>query len=76
MTDLSLLGAYTKTKIDRNPRREHFKMPDLAANVIESVGGIPIKNMMMCYNLFVPRLDNKRKSLGFEVSKTVPPRAF
>ena len=51
-------------------------MPDLAANMIEPVGGFEIQNMMMRYNLFVPRLYNWCMSLGFEAGKIMPSRAF
>jgi len=51
-------------------------MPDLAANTLEPVGGFKIKNMMMRYNLFMPRLYNWCKSLGFDAGKIMPSRAF
>lgn len=51
-------------------------MPDLAANMVEPKGGFQIKDMMMRYNLFVPRLFNWAKSLGFEQGKIMPSRAF
>ena len=51
-------------------------MPDLAANMLEPVGGFQIKDMMMRYNLFMPRLYNWCKSLGFEAGKIMPSRAF
>ncbi|MEN8206752.1 MAG: hypothetical protein ABFS24_12175 [Pseudomonadota bacterium] len=51
-------------------------MPDLAANMVEPVGGFDIQNMMMSYNVFVPRLYNWCKSLGFEPGKIMPSRAF
>jgi hypothetical protein len=51
-------------------------MPDLAANMVEPVGGFPIQGMMMRYNLFMPRLYNWCKSLGFEAGKIMPSRAF
>ena len=51
-------------------------MPDLAANMIEPIGGFQMQNMMMRYNLFVPRLYNWCKSLGFQTGKIMPSRAF
>ncbi|UCE88591.1 MAG: hypothetical protein JSW10_09645 [Pseudomonadota bacterium] len=51
-------------------------MPDLAANMVEPTGGFPLNNKMMRYNLFVPRLYNWCKSLGFERGKIMPSRAF
>ena len=51
-------------------------MPDLAANVTEPTGGFQIQDMMMRYNLFVPRLYNWCKTLGFEAHKIMPSRAF
>jgi len=51
-------------------------MPDLAANMAVPVGGFAIQGMMMRYNLFVPRLYNWCKSLGFEPGKIMPSRAF
>jgi len=51
-------------------------MPDLAANMPEPIGGFEIKNNMMRYNLFMPRLYNWCKSLGFEKGKIMPSRAF
>lgn len=51
-------------------------MPDLAANMVEPVGGFPLQGRMMRYNLFVPRLYNWCKSLGFEPGKIMPSRAF
>lgn len=51
-------------------------MPDLAANMVEPVGGFEIQGMMMRYSLFVPRLYNWCKSLGFEAGKIMPSRAF
>ena len=51
-------------------------MPDLAANMVEPVGGFQIQGRMMRYNLFVPRLYNWCKSLGFEPGKIMPSRAF
>lgn len=51
-------------------------MPDLAANMIEPVGGFPMQGMIMRYNLFVPRLYNWCISLGFDSGKIMPSRAF
>ena len=51
-------------------------MPDLAANMLEPVGGFPVQAMMMRYNLFMPRLYNWCMSLGFEAGKIMPSRAF
>jgi len=51
-------------------------MPDLAADMIEPVGGFKIKDMMMRYNLFIPRLYNWCLSHGFEAGKVMPSRAF
>ncbi len=51
-------------------------MPDLAANMIEPMGGFQIQGMMMRYNVFMPRLYNWCKSLGFEAGKIMPSRAF
>lgn len=51
-------------------------MPDLAANMIEPVGGFEIQGMMMRYNLFVPKLYNWCISLGFKPGKIMPSRAF
>jgi len=51
-------------------------MPDLAANMVEPVGGFQIQGMMMRYNLFVPKLYNWCISLGFEPGKIMPSRAF
>lgn len=51
-------------------------MPDLAANMLEPEGGFQIQGRMMRYNLFVPRLYNWCKSLGFEPGKIMPSRAF
>lgn len=51
-------------------------MPDLAANMVEPVGGFEIQGMMMRYNLFMPRLYNWCISLGFEAGKIMPSRAF
>ena len=51
-------------------------MPHLAANTVEPAGGFPIRDMMMRYNVFVPRLYNWCKSLGFTPGKVMPSRAF
>lgn len=51
-------------------------MPDLASSMVEPVGGFQIQGMMMRYNLFVPRLYNWCVSLGFDVGKIMPSRAF
>ena len=51
-------------------------MPDLAANMLEPVGGFQLHGMMMRYNLFMPRLYNWCMSLGFEAGKIMPSRAF
>ena len=51
-------------------------MPDIASNMIEPVAAFPIKNKMMRYNLFVARLYNFCKSLGFEAGRIMPSRAF
>lgn len=51
-------------------------MPDLAANMVEPVGGFELQGMMMRYNLFMPRLYNWCISLGFEAGKIMPSRAF
>ena len=51
-------------------------MPDLAATMVEPVGGFQVHDMMMRYNLFMPRLLNWCKSLGFEPGKIMPSRAF
>lgn len=42
----------------------------------EPVGGFPIKDTMMRYNNFAPRLYNWCVSLGFEPGKIMPSRAF
>ncbi len=52
------------------------QMPDLAANMVEPVGGFEIQGMMMRYNLFMPRLYNWCMSLGFQAGKIMPSRAF
>ncbi len=51
-------------------------MPDLAANMIEPVGGFQMQGMMMRYNLFMPRLYNWCMSLGFKAGEIMPSRAF
>ncbi|MDH5776840.1 MAG: hypothetical protein OEZ33_01410, partial [Gammaproteobacteria bacterium] len=51
-------------------------MPDLAANMVQPVGGFPMHNMMMRYSLFIPKLYNWCKTLGFEPGKIMPSRAF
>ena len=51
-------------------------MPDLAATMVEPVGGFQLQGMTMRYNLFMPRLLNWCKSLGFEPGKIMPSRAF
>jgi hypothetical protein len=51
-------------------------MPDLAANMAVPIGGFSIQRVMMRYNLFVPRLYNWCKSLGFEPGRIMPSRAF
>ena len=51
-------------------------MPDLASNMFEPLAGFPIKDKMMRYNIFVPRLYNFCKSLGFEAGRIMPSRAF
>jgi len=51
-------------------------MPDLAAKMLEPVGGFEIQGLMMRYNLFMPRLYNWCVSLGFEAGKIMPSRAF
>ena len=51
-------------------------MPDLAAKMLEPVGGFEIQASMMRYNLFMPRLYNWCMSLGFEAGKIMPSRAF
>ena len=44
--------------------------------MVEPVGGFQVHDMMMRYNLFMPRLLNWCKSLGFEPGKIMPSRAF
>ena len=51
-------------------------MPDLAANMVEPIRGFEMEGMMMRCSLFVPRLYNWCKSLGFEAGKMMPSRAF
>jgi hypothetical protein len=51
-------------------------MNDLARNTVEPVGGFQMESMMMRYNVFMPRLFNWCKSLGFEPGKIMPSRAF
>ena len=51
-------------------------MPDLAANMVEPIGGFQMQGMMMRYNLFAPRLYNWCMSLGFQPGKIMPSRAF
>lgn len=51
-------------------------MPDLASNMFEPIAGFPIKDKMMRYNIFVPRLYNFCKSLGFEPGRIMPSRSF
>ena len=51
-------------------------MPELAANNAEPAAGFPIHDMMMRYNVFVPRLYNWCQSLGFTPGKVMPSRAF
>ena len=51
-------------------------MPELAVNTVEPVRGFQIQGMMMRYNLFIPRLYNWCKSLGFQPGKIMPSRAF
>ncbi|TNF97584.1 MAG: hypothetical protein EP297_10415 [Gammaproteobacteria bacterium] len=51
-------------------------MSDLALNIVEPTVGFQIRDRMMRYNLFVPRLYNWCKSLGFEPGKIMPSRAF
>jgi len=51
-------------------------MPDHSVNILKHIEGFQIKGMMMRYNLFLPRLYNWCKSLGFEKGKIMPSRAF
>ncbi len=44
--------------------------------MVEPAGGFEMEGMMMRYSLFVPRLYNWCKSLGFEPGKIMPSRAF
>ena len=52
--------------VDNNP----------VSNIAEPAAGFPMQGMMMDYNLFMPRLFNWCKSLGFEPGKIMPSRAF
>lgn len=49
---------------------------DIASGTVGPTGGFPVKGMLMRYNLFMPRLFNWCKSLGFEPGKIIPSRAF
>ena len=51
-------------------------MPAPAVDMVEPAVGFQIHDRMMSYNLFVPRLYNWCKSLGFESGKIMPSRAF
>lgn len=51
-------------------------MPDYTINTVEPVGGFEMDGMMMRYSLFVARLYNWCKSLGFEPGRIMPSRAF
>ena len=51
-------------------------MPEFATSTVEHAGGFPIHDMMMRYNVFVPRLYNWCKSLGFTPGKIMPSRVF
>ncbi|MCK4709532.1 MAG: hypothetical protein KAU21_13015, partial [Gammaproteobacteria bacterium] len=51
-------------------------MPDFSSNMIEPAVGFEMQDMMMRYNVFMPRLYNWCKTLGFEKSKIMPSRAF
>lgn len=51
-------------------------MPDQSDDTVEHIGGFEMQGMMMRYSLFVPRLYNWCKSLGFELGKIMPSRAF
>ncbi len=51
-------------------------MANLAPNMVEPIGGFEIQGMMMSYNIFMPRLYNWCRSLGFETRKIMPSRAF
>ncbi len=51
-------------------------MPGLAVKMVEPTGGFQIHDRMIRFNLFVPRLYNWCKSLGFEPGKIMPSRAF
>ncbi|UCB55502.1 MAG: hypothetical protein JSW45_02950 [Thiotrichales bacterium] len=49
---------------------------DPESNIEKPAGGFPMQGMMMDYNLFMPRLFNWCKSLGFDPGKIMPSRAF
>ena len=51
-------------------------MPEFATSTVEHAGGFPIHDMMMRYNVFIPRLYNWCISLGFTPGKIMPSRAF
>jgi hypothetical protein len=51
-------------------------LPEPVANTAEPAGGFPIHDMVMRYNVFVPRLYNWCISLGFTPGKIMPSRAF
>ncbi len=51
-------------------------MPELATNKAEPTAGFPIHDMIMRFNMFVPRLYNWCISLGFTPGKIMPSRAF
>lgn len=51
-------------------------MPDQVVSMAEPTGGFKIHDRTMLYNVFVPRLYNWCKSLGFEPGKIMPSRAF
>ena len=51
-------------------------MPETSMNIVEANGGFPIQDMMMRYNVFVPRLYNWCISQGFTPGKVMPSRAF
>jgi hypothetical protein len=53
-----------------------YIMTNIVSNKVESVGGFKMQNMMMRYNVFMPRLYNWCLSLGFETGKIMPSRAF
>lgn len=46
------------------------------ANIRATLGDFNLEGLMMRYNVFVPRLYNFCKSLGFEPCKIMPSRAF